>query len=274
MSNFFDSARFARLWRAHWAESWRDYTWFVGIMVMINLIIILISFSTDTQRTFSMFQRSVQLSWYAVGLFVSAMVFAGRYFKHMVNPGASLITLMRPASIFEKWLLAFVVISILFPLVYTLGYVLMNYPAVQLAKASYIAPPLCDSCPPFAPDFGFYIPFITVEMEKTSAEVLRFFKMQLFYVLLLSAGQAVIAGGTVFFKRSPVLKTVLILFLLSIFMAWIGCVPQLGIFASLNDDVLVPQGVAEYGLAIGLWLGLPVMLWTALFLHLKEREVA
>jgi hypothetical protein len=192
----------------------------------------------------------------------------------MVNPGASLITLMRPASIFEKWLLAFVVISILFPLVYTVGYLLMNYPAVQLAKASYIAPPLCDECSHVEHNFGFYMPFITAEMVKTSAEALRFFKMQLFYLLFLSAGQAVIAGGTVFFKRSPVLKTVLILFIIGIFMAWIGCAPQLGIFASLNDDVLVPQGVTEYGLSIGLWLGLPVLLWAALFFHLKEREVS
>ncbi|MFZ6768060.1 hypothetical protein ACO0LM_13445 [Undibacterium sp. Di26W] len=274
MSNFFDSARFARLWRAHWAESWRDYAWFVGIMAMINLISILISFTTDTERTFSQFHFGSQVQWYVGGLLVSAMVFSGRYFKHMVNPGASLITLMRPASVFEKWLLAFVFIGILFPLAYTVGYMLMNYPAVQLAKASYITPSLCESCSLAQQDFGFYIPFITSEMGKTGADVQRFIKMQIFFMLFLTAGQAVIAGGTVFFKRSPVLRTVLTLFLLAIFMAWIGCFPQLGIFASLNDDVLVPQGLAEYGLSIGLWLGLPVLLWAALFFHLKEREVS
>lgn len=274
MNNVFDSARFARLWRAHWAESWRDYAWFVGILAMINLINILISFSLDDTNTYSQFRFGGQVQWYIGGLLVSAIVFAGRYFKHMVNPGASLITLMRPASVFEKWLLAFVFISILFPLVYTLGFMLMNYPVVQLAKASYIAPPLCESCSPSQPDFGFYIPFITSEMGRSVADVQKFFKMQIFFMLFLSACQAVIAGGTVFFKRSPVLKTVLGLFLLGIFMVWVRCPPQLGIFASVNDDVLVPYSAVEYGLSIGLWLGLPALLWTALFFHLKEREVS
>ncbi|MFZ6654778.1 hypothetical protein [Undibacterium sp. TJN19] len=85
-------------------------------MAMLNLVFILISFSAEKEKTFSMFQFSMQMSWYTGGLFTTAIIFAGRYFRHMVNPGASLIALMRPASIFEKWLLAFVIISILFPL--------------------------------------------------------------------------------------------------------------------------------------------------------------
>ena len=274
MKNYFDSARFGRLWRAHWAESWREYVWFAGIMAMINLIFILISFGAEKDKTFSMFQFSIQLSWYTGGLFATAIIFAGRYFRQMVNPGASLIALMRPASIVEKWLLAFVIISILFPLAYTLGYFLMNYPAVQLAKISYVPSALCEACSRAAADFRVYIPFVTPEAGKTAAALHSFLKAQLFFVLLLSASQAVVAGGTVFFKRSPVLKTALALFLFSIFMAWLGCSPQLGIFASFDDDVLVPVGATEYGLSIGLWLGLPVLLWTSLFFHLKEREVS
>ena len=274
MSNFFNGARFTRLWNAHWSESWREYAWFAGIVAMLDLICIAISFTTEHGKTYRTFHFDGQVQWYVAGLFVSATVFAGRYFKNMVNPGASLLALMRPASIFEKWLLAFMLIGILFPLTYTLGYCLLNYPAVQLAKTLYDAS-VCENCSAVPdPDFGFYIPFLTVELSQAGkAGAAIFFKMQVYSMLLLSTLQASIAGGTVFFKRSPVLRTLLLLFVIAILLTWTGSTPQLSIFLSHHDE-LIHHGLVEHGLSIALWLGLPALLWLAVFFHLKEREVS
>lgn len=272
MTDFFDMERFGRLLRAHWAESWREYAWFAGVLVVLDLIAMLLSFSLDYRSAFSQFQYQGQMGWYMSGLAVSAIIFAGRYFKYLLNPGASLIALMRPASVFEKWLMAFLVISIFYPLAYSLLYVMLNYPAVLLAKALAAQVPACQYC---TVDFHFYFPLLTADVSeagvRNAAHIMR---AQLFFFLLLSCGQALIAGGTAFFKRSPVLRTVLGSFLLFIISSWIGNTPQAGIFAPYYGKEIIVYSPMEYGLSIGMWLGLPLLLWAALFFHIKEREVA
>ncbi|MES2041044.1 MAG: hypothetical protein V4495_24770 [Pseudomonadota bacterium] len=272
MTDFFDINRFGRLLRAHWAESWREYAWFAGALVMLDLIAIVISFSTTSGSMIWQFQFQGQVIWYMTGLALSGMIFAGRYFKYLLNPGASLIALMRPASVFEKWLMAFLIISIFYPLAYSLLYILFNYPAVQLAKMMSGSLSGCETC---ARDFRLYIPFLTTELAEKSINDAEFFlKSQLFFFMLLSGAQALIAGGTAFFKRSPVLRTVLFSFLLFVLSIWIGSAPQLGIFTRYYGEGVMQYSTMEYGLSLGLWLGVPLLLWIVLFFHIKEREVA
>ncbi|MFZ6778741.1 hypothetical protein ACO0LD_18110 [Undibacterium sp. Ji83W] len=272
MTDFFDINRFGRLLRAHWAESWREYAWFAGALVMLDLIAMAISFSTDSGNVYWAFQFQGQTMWYMTGLFFSAVIFAGRYFKYLLNPGASLIALMRPASVFEKWLMAFLVISIFYPMVFSLLYVLFNYPAVQLAKTLALQLPRCESC---SGNFHFYFPFVTKEAAlKGLNNGEHALAPQLFFFLSLSAAQALIAGGTAFFKRSPVLRTILFSFLLFIVSSWVIGSPQLGIFTTHYGENDPHYSAMEYGLSVGLWLGVPLLLWTALFFHIKEREVA
>ncbi|BBB68400.1 hypothetical protein UNDYM_4147 [Undibacterium sp. YM2] len=272
MTDFFDMQRFVHLLRAHWAESWREYAWFAGVLMILDLIAMAISFATQSGYSYREFEFQGQITWYMMGLFPSAVIFAGRYFKYLLNPGASLIALMRPASVFEKWLMAFLVISILYPLVFTVLYIVFNYPAVQLAKSIASQWPLCENC---VRDFRFYLPFITPEStEKGMSDAGYFLKYQLFFFMLLSAAQALIAGGTAYFKRSPVLRTVLCSFLLFVILTWAGFTPQLGIFARHYGPGEMQYTAMEYGLSIGLWLGLPILLWAVLYFHIKEREVA
>lgn len=276
MSALFDGLRFGRLWRAHWAENWREYAWFAGVAAMVDLIFIIIYFSADSSdRSFRTFQFDGQITWYTIGLFLSSLVFAARHFKHLASPGSALIALMRPGSHVEKCLLTFLVVSVLYPLVYTLAYSVLNFPVVQLAKALYVAP-ACKACvPPAAPDFSFFIPFLTagIPINTDSAPPFSFFKPQVFVMLGLWTWQALIVGGTVFFKRSPVLRTVLLLFLLTISLVWLGG-PKMGAFWSGTDDELIPYTALESGLALAQWLGLPTLAWLAVFFHIKERELS
>ncbi|PXX34927.1 hypothetical protein [Undibacterium pigrum] len=272
MNNFFNPIRFGRLLRAHWAEKRREYAWFVAVLVMLDLVAMVFSFAKSDNSPFNEFQFRGQATWYMTGLFFSALIFAGRYFQPLLNPGTSLITLMRPASVFEKWLMAFLFISIFYPLVYTLLYTLFNYPAVQLAKSMVSALPACENC---TYDFRFYFPLLTTDIEKTGAyNPENSFKSQVFFFLLLSAAQAHIAGGTAFFKRSPVLRTVLGTFLLFCISMGLGWAPQLGIFATYYGEDAIQHTALEYIVSIAMWLGLPLLLWTVLFFHIKERELA
>lgn len=268
MSDFFDVDRFGRLLRAHWAENWRGYAWFAAFLVMLDLILVAICFGKALGGSFVEFQFSGQKFWYTAGLFASASVFAGRYFKFLIDPGAGLIALMRPASVFEKWLMAFLIISVLYPLAYSILYVVMNYPFVQLAKRMYVETASYRSS---KPDFRVYIPFLSKEMITDKAIPTILWLVPAFWYIWLSTAQALIAGGTVYFKRSPILRTVLSLFLLFVIFISIGGAPQTSALA-LNGEMYYSK--AEYILSHVLWLGLPVILWTVLFFHIKERELA
>lgn len=271
MNNFFDPIRFAHLLRAHWAEKWREYAWFAAALAMLDLIFMAIFFSTDRHTLLRQFQYAGQAQWYLSGLFFSGIIFAGRYFKYLLDPGASLIALMRPASVFEKWLMAFLVISVFYPLAYTLLYMLLNYPAVQVAKTMAFQLGNCESC---SDDFRLYFPLLTTELVEGNGRNARMFMTgQVFFFVMLSTAQAFISGGTAYFKRSPVLRTLLVLFLLFIMSIWTETAPQLGIFTLTHDEIL-DFSTWEYGLSLALWLGLPALLWAALYFHIKEREVA
>jgi len=272
MSNFFNPTRFGRLLRAHWAEKRREYVWFVAVLVMLDLVAMVFTFAKDYSSSFDVFQFRGQATWYMMGLFFSGLIFAGRYFQPLLNPGTSLITLMRPASVFEKWLMAFLVIGIFYPLTFTLLYTLLNYPAVQLAKSMVPALPACENC---SHDFRFYFPLLTTDLPapgRHNAE--NSFKAQVLFFLLLSTAQALIAGGIAFFKRSPVLRTVLGTFLLFCISMGMGWIPQMGIFEMDYAEEVIPYSTLEYIVSIGLWAGLPLLLWIVLFFHIKEREVA
>ncbi len=269
MIDFFDIQRFGRLLRAHWAESWREYAWFFGALVGLDLVVMVLTVSLDGLRSNYQFTYGGQAFWYMTGLWGSALIFAWRHFKYLQNPGACLIALMRPGSVFEKWLMAFLVIGILYPLTYSLLYVAIHYPVIQLAKAMTENLTVCEHC---NKDFRFFLPFVTTS-NATGVEETHL--TQAFSFLLLSFAQALVAGGAVYFKRSPVLRTVLATFFLGILTLLMGIVPKTGVFMRdyryTENYIYTPM---EYALSVGLWLGVPVLLWIALYFHIREREVA
>ncbi|MFZ6643548.1 hypothetical protein ACO0LL_27750 [Undibacterium sp. TC4M20W] len=269
MTDFFDIQRFGRLLRAHWAESWREYAWFAGVLAILDLVIMVVMVALDVEHRNDQFTYNAQSFWYFTGLWCSAPIFTWRYFKYLQNPGACLIGLMRPASVFEKWLMAFLVIGLLYPLAYSLLYVILHYPAVQLAKAVVANMPVCEHCDR---DFRFFFPFLT--SGSTTGDD-HSFLFHTYSFLLLSFSQALVAGGAVYFRRSPVLRTALVTFFLGTLTLLTGIVPQAGIFMRnwRYTEAYVHRPV-EYVLSFGLWLGVPVLLWGALYFHIREREVA
>jgi hypothetical protein len=273
MKAYFSGARFKRLLIAQWTENWRSYAWFFGIMTMANLIFLGSAFSRQTFH-YQMFEFAEQVIWYSTGLFISGIIFAALHFKHLATPGSALIALMRPASHFEKWLLAFLTVGLLYPLTYTSWYIVLHFPAVQMAKILYVAPELCKTCTKHSlPNFSFYLPFIGIESSNTSIikPVLRTEILNLIYLWTL---QALVLGGTVFFKVSPVLRSVLTYFFLFVSIALTGIAPHEGVFWAGPDSEVIPASPMEYGLSLALWIVLPVLLWLTLFFHIKEREIS
>jgi len=75
MSDFFDSARFGRLFRAHLAENRREYLGFLIVACLVDLIFILIAFYLIPNRSYIAFQFHGQATWCLTGLIITGIIF-------------------------------------------------------------------------------------------------------------------------------------------------------------------------------------------------------
>ena len=275
MSAVFSFQRFVRLARAHWSENARDYKWFIAVVVMLESIFLAVGFGLNG-RTFGHLEFRSQLNWFCIKLVLFSAIFAGRYFRNLAHPGSALLLLMQPASVTEKWLLAFTVVGLLFPIAYFAAYASLNYPAVLLARALYVAPTYCGTCSQLAkPDFTFFVPFFGATPPDTVAHPMRFFcRQQVLGLLWLWSAEAALIGGTVFFKRSPVLRSAVLLFVLAVFILWLAPEARVAPFWLDLESPLLPVSMMARVVSALLWCGLPVLLWLAVLFHLKQREVS
>ena len=260
----FNVQRFLLLANAHWTEYRKAYAWFIGIGLMIHFVILLIIF-IDTQG-FRALSTEGQGVIYFCGLFLTGPIFAARYFQLMSKRESALIILMRPASVFEKWLLAFMVVALLYPLIYTLAFYICNIPAWLIAKAqAQIATTDFYSAKSNPEKYELYFVFShTKNMGNLVGIALSLSVLQAFAVL-----------GSLYFRAMPFIKTLLFAFfilLVSIFIA--------ALFNSRVDSIFNYWGSDRAMSALQqfmypfMWISLPVLLWLSCYFALKEREVA
>jgi hypothetical protein len=279
MNQFFDFTRFGRLLRSHWAENHRTYGWFAAVVAIVDAIVMVLCFvGAASNHQYEAFRFESQVAWFTTGLFITATIFAARYFDNLSSSGAALLTLMRPASIFEKWLMAFVWVGVLFPLAYMVLYVLLHLPAVTLAQALYV-PEVAKNSYNSAPNFHFYIPFLRYgDRVVDAAAVKQFLKVELFTALLVCGLQAFCVACKVYFKKASALKTALVAFVLLLLVLGAPAVLDLNPvrFATYwmdSGERGMQFAVWERILALLVLPGVPVLLWWAVYVNLQEREV-
>jgi len=270
----FDLRRFTRLVRAHWAESWRRYAWFLAAGVLLHVVISIICFAG--KQGFAAFDTRGQTDFYFLGLFVLTPIFAGRYFLPMATRSSALLALMRPASVFEKWLLAVLIVAVLYPLTYTLAFYLIDAPDQWLASAQAKHQTLQHGVDfpkhrvghgfdAFKPDYSLIAPWAMFEDWREAAGIL----------LLLCSLQGIAVFGSLYFRTVPFIKTVLsclLLLLVSVLLSTVfGSRPDLvlGYWGHLR-----PLSSLQAILYPALWMVFPGLFWLASFLALKEREIA
>lgn len=279
MTPFFDASRFGRLMRSHWAENRRTYGWFAAVAAIVDVIVIALFFAASaSSHRYEAFGFESQVVWFTTGLFITAPIFSARYFDNLGSSGAALVTLMRPASIFEKWLMAFLWVGVLFPLAYTALYVLLHLPMVTLAQVLQL-PHDPQNTYSSTPDFYFYIPFLRHSARVVEAADLQQFLMtELFIALLISGLQAFCVASKVYFKKAAALKTALLAFVLMLLVFGVPAVLDLNPmrFATYwlySHEQGVQFSVWERVLALAVLPGVPVLLWWVVYVNLQEREV-
>ena len=271
----FSAERFARLARAHFAENRRNYLWyFAGVLLLEIVVSILFAVSKEG---FSGLNTKEQAGYYYVGLFLFGAIFAGRYFLSMSQRAPALLALMRPASGFEKWLLAVLVTVLLFPLAYTLVYYVVMVPDAMLAYAQashkaqvlamdYARNPVGDKPAPFDPKaYALFTPGSDLDSWREGVMIGLW--------LLFVQGFAMF--GSLFFRTVPFIKTglaaLVFVLLTSLFVTWAGGDDNLVMNYWTATRPLAPWQSWTYG---ALWFVVPAMLWVACYLAIREREIS
>jgi hypothetical protein len=264
----FDLRRFLRLAAVHWAEYGRAYLWFMGIGVAVHLCVWLLI--TGAGRQAERYSIDLQIMVFVCGYVLSGVLFAGRYFSVLARNESALTYLMRPASTFEKFLLALLVVALLYPLAYTIAFQLCNLPGAWLGQAARDALAVAADDEPLTvyminQDYGPYLPF-------TDADAPRW-ELNLF---LGGIGlQGLVVAGVLYFRRVAWLKTVVALFVLLVVV-----LPLLTVLFGASPGQLFldnPFGDASAGLEAWrwvLWIGVPALFWASAFFFLRERALS
>lgn len=267
----FDLARFTRLARAQWAEYRRTYAWFIAIGVIVHFVLLLALLSErDGYRLLTVDGQS---GFYLVGLFLTAPIFAARYFQAMGERESAGLLLMRPASKLEKWLLAVLVVAVLYPVVYSLAFYVCNLPAAMYAQAAAAQEdaarvaveinPRLNSMPP--QEFGLYLPGENFQSWRHVVQT----------ALTLNSLQAFAVLGSLYFRSFPALKTIVAAFVQLLVVMLVttlaGGESQLFLDYWNSERELVPWQQWFFPVA---WFAIPGLLWLASLFALGEREVA
>lgn len=276
----FDLRRFARLATAHWAENRKAYAWFLGTGVMLHFIVVLLMLNMD--NGFRSFQASEQGGLYYTGLFILTPIFAGRYFQKMSNRQTALLQLMRPASLFEKWLLALIVVALLYPVAYTLAFYICDLPGLLIARGraeAAIAAELAKrvtgdnggtSLLGYGMDLSKYSLFFLKSPDDAWLEMLP-------VGLWLLTLQGFAVFGSLYFQRAPFIKTFLVAFLfmlLTILLASILDSRPDTFFGYWGRETDALYSDWQRLLYPAIWFVTPLLLWLACYFGLKEREIA
>lgn len=274
-----DARRFARLAAAEWVERRRGWAWFLGALVMIHFAIVLIVFASP--GGFRNFTTNDQAAVFFSGLFVTAPVFAARYFQDMARPGPALLALMRPASAFEKWLLAGLVVAVAYPLAYHLVFYACDLPAALIAQRQAAdALAALSLARPDSPEWFL--------RESLQSRHFRLFSLPATDLgaggyLTISLMMATLMGfavtGSLLFRRMSALKTVLAAFLVVLVLTLVGAifdgeVDFLLEYWSHLEDTEDKLTAAQRVVFPFVWFAVPTLLWLAAWLALREREIA
>ncbi len=262
----FDLRRFLSLANAHWMEYRKAYAWFIGIAIMIHFVLLLIIFIDG--YGFRELTTDGQGMIYYCGLFLTAPVFAARYFQWMSKRESALIILMRPAAIFEKWLLAFLVVALLYPAVYTIAFYVCDIPAWLIAKAQAKLQLVLatEYVPKYDPEkYELFFVFRHVENAGNLIAI----------ALSLTVLQAFAVLGSLYFRAMPFIKTILLAFFILLVTLLITA-----LFNSRIDSIFEYWGSerllssTQQFMYPFMWISMPTLLWLGCYFALKEREVA
>lgn len=270
----FNLSRFTRLARAHRAENQRSYLLFLVVVVSIYTLWQLIMLSMSDGRTGT---TETQSAMFFSGLIISGTIFATQYFSALRKPESSLSLLMRPASTFEKWLLAVLVVLTVYPIIYTIIITplnaIMGELGYQIRFADIAARIKAGSKMelPTPQNYATFIPFTQVWSVPL--------------VLIYTGCTALSVLGSVYFRKIAALKMAALCFVLLLITLFFASIFRFNTqylswwdwdsrYLQKTIQILSStQTTLMLWVNIQFWLLVPTLLWLCALLALRERDL-
>ena len=270
--SFFSPRRFARLARQYAREHGRG--WAVAALALGVLLALLAVMVLSIGSYGQGMQSGSQAGFYYTGLLLSGYLAAHRLHGVWRSREAALVYLMRPAAVFEKWLLAALLALLVWPLIYSVVYGVAAQVGYGLAVGAYeemLRHGGNWSRPPDASDYALFVP---LRQLKNAPGLVA----QGMLALASAALMGYAAATLTWFGRHAALRALLLLIALGLIT--LALLAGLGNSSSwgrvLFDAWLRPRPLPLWAslLAAAFWLGVPALLWLASWRALREKELA
>lgn len=276
MNQTFHFQRWSLLVAKHWAENRKRYLLSIAAFIGLLFIWYLFVGVSDPSNPYA---PGLQYVTYWFALFIVGPFYASQYFRDLGSRSKGINFLMTPASVFEKFLCAWLYALVLFFLVFTAAFYLVDFIVVSLANAlhpSYAALPGKEA------------------IER--AEVTNVFNIpdggqniSYFFFLTFLAVQSAALLGSIYFPQYAYIKTAITICVLFI-LVYVGSswfqrnVMPPGNFQNgfsyyrvwgdgeTTKLVQLPEWIGN-GISLLVQFGFPVVFWATTYFRLKEKEV-
>ena len=264
-NNVLDFRRLGYYFRQHMVASFRPYL--LSTLSIFGLLLILPSLVILSNN--SRIDLSDIVAFYYIGLFVGGLWFTSMAFSEFNNKEKAVSFLMLPASMFEKFITAFLVTTVGFLLVYHLcaytAFIIVN--KIAVAKTGF----------PIVIDWDFF--------SKDNGQLYIYFT----YIFL----HGVFLVGALYFNKQAFIKTQVVLLVTLLFIYLINCLFVLLLFgnnmrypfeqlpfvlvatrSAINGSSLyvISEPMIRSYIFIAQYLLAPI-LWTIAYFRLKDKEI-
>lgn len=259
MNNIFSFQRFFKLLSKHTREQYKTYLISTGVLIGILSLIM------GTAAYFSGGELGIngQLVFFYIFLFLSGSIFTSMVFSDLGDKKKSIPALTLPVSHFERFLVGWVYSFLFFQAIFIICFFCIDFIIISIGNIN---------------------PLIKNELVSMIDKKDQFLIAFLIFGLL--HGTAFL--GAIFFDKLHFIKTAFAAFVIVIILQLVnvpiinqlfrtnGRMQPMFVGVSLEENgrsfFIAPSDLA-YTIVITMFIGVTVLLWTAAFFKLKEKQV-
>jgi hypothetical protein len=253
MSQFFSLRRFSLLVWKHWADHKKRYG--LSILAFIGLLITWFVFTIliGDDQTMS---HEIQKVTYFFALFVAGTLYTSQYFRDFGSRARAINFLLVPASEFEKFLCSLLYTVVLFFVVFTALFYVVDVLMVTL--------------------YNSFSGTAAAAEKVTVANVfsVKFFEFNerasIYLLLLFFSVQSAFLLGSVVFRKYPFIKTIISGFVLFFILFFLVYLFHDQIFPDDDPSGVLPVWVGQA--AMYLVYATAPLLWIAAYSRLKRKQ--
>ena len=254
MNQVFSFERFKLLVAKHWADNKKRYG--LSILAFAGLLTIWYLFALFLEEENAL-DADVQLSTFYLFLFVTGTFYASQYFRDLSSKPRASNFLLLPASTFEKFLCSILFTIVLFFIIFTSIFYLIDFIMVEISNSINSTEATGSK--------SVVVNIFTVEFFEFDS------KKSLNFLMFYFAIQSIFLFGSAYFKKYNFIKTIL-----SGLVAWFLIFFLIYFIHRQNtpDDVDMVEFPGWIALIISILVySLAPVLWLLTFIQLKTKQV-